>query len=260
MKNTITVEVREILFVFVMTLVITFAAGSIAHAAPFKVPAHTGYVTDTARMLTEDQRHGIDMQLQAYEKNTTNEVAVLIVRDLQGLSIEEYANKTFHEWGIGKKGKDNGVLLLWSTDERKVRIEVGYGLEPILNDGKAGEIIRTFITPNFKAQRWYEGVSEGTNTIMRRLTPETFPVHAVTSDGDSAIVAAALIFWLVVAILVILIIIVVADALFGNGYSTSGSGSYYSSDSGSSWGSSSSSDSGGFGGGDSGGGGASGSY
>lgn len=81
-----------------------------------------------------------------------------IFQSLDGDTIENFAVRLFEQWKIGKKGKDNGVLLLIAINERKLRIEVGYGLESTITDGKAGEIIREVITPEFKKNNYYEGI------------------------------------------------------------------------------------------------------
>ncbi len=114
------------------------------------LPAHTGYVTDLAGVLDEADARAIAAQLEAAEARTTAEIAIVTVPTLDVPSIEEYANRLFHEWGIGQKGTDNGVLVLVAPFERKVRIEVGYGLEAVLPDGLAGEVIRTQALPAFR--------------------------------------------------------------------------------------------------------------
>ncbi len=87
------------------------------------------------------------------------------VPSLNGMSVEEYANKLFAEWGIGQKGKDNGVLVLVAPSERKIRIEVGYGLEPILPDGLAGSIIRDQFIPAFRKSDYQSGVLDGVRRV-----------------------------------------------------------------------------------------------
>ena len=132
---------------WLVLLALLVAAVPLLHAA---LPAHTGYVTDGARVLDEADERALAAQLQAVEQRTTAEIAVVTIASLDGLSIEEYANRLFHEWGIGQKGKDNGVLVLVAPSERRVRIEVGYGLEPVLPDGLAGEVIRNQALPAFR--------------------------------------------------------------------------------------------------------------
>ena len=88
--------------------------------------------------------------LRDVEQQTTAEIAVVTVPSLDGMTVEEYASRLFKAWGIGKKGRDNGVLVLVAPTEHKMRIEVGYGLEAVLPDGLAGQIVRTECLPRFK--------------------------------------------------------------------------------------------------------------
>lgn len=119
----------------------------------------SGFVNDFAAMLSPSVRTGLEQELQDFEKATANEIAVVTVATLDGRPIEEYAVKLFEEWKIGKEDKDNGLLLLIAKDEREVRIEVGYGLEPYVTDGRAGSIIRQVITPAFQEGKYDEGIT-----------------------------------------------------------------------------------------------------
>lgn len=105
-------------------------------------------------------------------KETGAQIVVSVVKDLGGYDIESYANEMFREWGIGDKEKNNGVLLLVAPDERKLRIEVGYGLEGAIPDGKAGRIIRNEITPYFKNNQYDEGIINGTKAILALVQEE----------------------------------------------------------------------------------------
>ncbi len=121
-------------------------------------PKSQGYVTDTASVLSADVRARIDSRIRAVEQQTTAEIAVVTVSALDGMSVEEYGTKLFNEWGIGKKGRDNGVLILVAPTEREIRIEVGYGLEPVLPDGLAGDVVRTNAIPSFKNGDYSAGI------------------------------------------------------------------------------------------------------
>ncbi len=102
-----------------------------AYASPGKP---TGFVNDFAKMLSAPEKSAIELKLANYKKQTGNEISVVTVASLDGDYIENFATQLFKEWGIGENGKDNGALLLISRDDRKARIEVGYGLEPYLPD------------------------------------------------------------------------------------------------------------------------------
>jgi uncharacterized protein len=175
-------------------------------SAQVQVPTNDGTpVQDKAHILTADQNTQLDGKLRAYQTKTGRAVVVLIVPTLDGASVEEFANVTFHQWGIGQKGKDNGVLFLWSTGDRKVRIEVGYGLEGILPDGRAGLIIQESILPAFKAGQWYTGVSTGVNDILTQLDREPDPV-APPSGNHNVL--------LLVIVIGFIVIVIVAAAVY----------------------------------------------
>src|SRR2546430_4392626 len=93
-------------------------------------PSPQGYVTDAAGVLDPSSKAQLESHLAEFERQTSNEIAVATVPSLEGETIETYAVELFKRWGVGKKGKDNGILLLVAPNDRKVRIEVGYGLEP----------------------------------------------------------------------------------------------------------------------------------
>jgi len=131
------------------------------------LPAPGGYVNDFASALDDSAEQYLEGFLATLERDTTAEVVVATVASLEGMTVEEYANRLFAEWGIGQAADDNGVLLLVAPGERIVRIEVGYGLEPILPDGLAGEIIRTEILPEFRAGNIPRGIGRGLNRISQ---------------------------------------------------------------------------------------------
>lgn len=167
-----------------LLLALLFAAQSL-------LPAR-GYFNDRTPegMTSRAFQAEMETTLSDYEKRTSNEVAVLIVPSLNGLDVKEVANKTFHEWGIGKRTKNNGVLFLWSVGDRRVRIEVGYGLEQVLTDGTSGNILRTAVTPAFKQSRWEDGLRAGLVSIMSTIDTGTKrveaaqPVAAVTVPAE----------------------------------------------------------------------------
>jgi len=128
-------------------------------------PAPQKYVVDDAHVIDPASKQQVNVLLRALEEQTTAEIAVVTVASLDDMTVEEYANRLYKAWGIGKKGADNGVLVLIAPSERKMRIEVGYGLEPILPDGLAGEIIRQQFTPAFKNNDYAGGVRAGVDRI-----------------------------------------------------------------------------------------------
>ena len=153
------------------------------HAAP-DFPALTGRVVDEANLMSRKQAHQLAQQLAVFEKRSGVQLVVVSIDTLAGDTIEEYGYQLGRHWGIGQKGKNNGVLLLIAQDERKVRIEVGYGLEGALPDAIAANIIQTRILPAFKRGDMVAGVVAGSQSIMKALAGEYQPVEQPKSDSD----------------------------------------------------------------------------
>ena len=157
--------------------------------AQFTIPFLTGRVVDEAGILSEGARGRLAGVLKAHEDATTNQVVVLTVPTIGSTSIEEYAVKVFESWKLGQRGKDNGVLVVVVPQDRKMRIEVGYGLEGPLPDGAAGSIIRTWMTPAFKGGNYDKGIEDGVAAIVARLEgrgelTDRTPAAASSSDGE----------------------------------------------------------------------------
>ena len=126
-----------------------------------EVPYLSGRVNDNAHMLSASAVAELENILKKYEDSTTNQFVVLTIQSLEGNSIEEYAIKAAQAWKLGKKGVDNGALLCIAQDDRKIRIEVGYGLEASLTDAVTSFIISSRITPRFKEKDFDAGVRDG---------------------------------------------------------------------------------------------------
>jgi len=156
-------------------------------AAAQEFPAPVGKVNDFASLLGVEDRRVLEELLQGVERDTSAEIAVVTVRSLEGRSVEEYANRLFQEWGIGKKGRDNGVLILVARNDREMRIEVGYGLEGVLPDGLAGAIIRETFLPRFRAGDYRTGIREGAGRVADIVRRN----ETVTSEQLAAIDRAA---------------------------------------------------------------------
>ena len=130
------------------------------------VPYLTGRVTDNAYLLSPETHSMLTDSLKAHEIRTTNQVVILTIPAIGGESIEEYANRVFNEWKLGQQGKDNGVLIIVVPDEKRMRIEVGYGLEGILTDLTASRIIQFIMTPKFRDGDYEGGIVEGTLAVI----------------------------------------------------------------------------------------------
>jgi uncharacterized protein len=131
-----------------------------------------GWVTDQAEILKPETETQLNQMLDRLEAKNGAEMAVVTVPETApAASPKEFATKLFNYWGIGKKGKDNGVLFLISVKDRRVEIETGYGVEGILPDAKVGNIIETQITPRFKQRDFDGGTLAGTRTIILTMEP-----------------------------------------------------------------------------------------
>ncbi|MCX5777898.1 MAG: TPM domain-containing protein [Elusimicrobia bacterium] len=130
-----------------------------------KLPKPADWVNDYAGVMDAAAVDNTKSLIAELEQKTSAEIAVVTVKNLGNDTIENYAATLFKEWGIGKKGKNNGILLLASIEERKVKIEVGYGLEGILNDGLCGEILDRFVVPQLKNGAYGTGMFQGTRAI-----------------------------------------------------------------------------------------------
>jgi len=136
----------------------------------FVVPEKpTSFVSDYAEMLKPEERTTLENKLSEFEKQTTNEIAIVIIESLEGDAIENVAQKVFTKWGIGKKDKNNGVLLLISLDDRQTRIQTGYGVEPYLTDIGTSYIQSDIITPAFKQGNYFNGINGAVDKMVEAL-------------------------------------------------------------------------------------------
>lgn len=130
------------------------------------LPRLTGRVVDEAALLSPGTRAELSSRLASLEKATGHQLVILTVRSLNGQTIEDFGLRVGRTWGIGRRGIDDGVLLIVAPTERKVRIEVGYGLEKRLNDPLCAKIIRERITPQFARGDMSAGIVAGTDAII----------------------------------------------------------------------------------------------
>lgn len=151
---------RKIVVTF--AVLISTALSSFAFTVPDKP---TGYVNDYANILSPNAKQSFEDELKNFTASTSNEIAVVTIPDLGGDTVERYASKLFERWKIGNAKNDNGILLLIARDDRKLRIEVGYGLEGALPDILAKDIIDNKITPAFKQGDYDNGVALGISAI-----------------------------------------------------------------------------------------------
>jgi uncharacterized protein len=155
-------------------LLLILCCAGFATAEP-KFPPLTGRVVDNAHLLDASAAQQLDAQLAAFEQASGIQLVVATLPDLQGYEIEEFGYQLGRFWGIGQKGKNNGVILLVAQAERKVRIEVGYGLEGTLTDALSANIIQSVIVPQFKSGQFADGIEQGATAVMAALQGEYQP-------------------------------------------------------------------------------------
>jgi uncharacterized protein len=150
------------------------------------VPTLQGRVNDYANLIAPDQKQRIEAQLAQFEQQTGNQVVVLTIPTLNGEDIEGYANRVARAWALGQKGKDNGVLLLVAHQDRKMRVEVGYGLEAVLTDLQTNIIQNEVIIPYFKRGDFGGGIEAGVKAILSTIQGkeiEPAPVRQPSGGG-----------------------------------------------------------------------------
>jgi len=178
---------------------LAFTVCATAWAAEPQFPALTGRVVDGANLLSQSDRAVLEADLRALEGKSSDQVVVVTLPSLQGYPIEDYGYRLGRHWGIGTKELNNGVLLIVAPNERKVRIEVGRGLEPILTDALSRVIIETSILPRFRSGDFAGGIMSGVGDITRVLTGDTAELERRSKaryDADApAVDWLMVIFW-----------------------------------------------------------------
>lgn len=249
-------------------------------ASALDFPALNGRVNDTAGILTSESEQSIEALIIAHEQKSSDQIVVATIPSLEGAALEDYANRLFRFWELGQEELDNGVLLLVAVADRKVRIEVGYGLEGTLTDALSRLVIENAIVPRFREGDYAAGIIAGTQDIIAVLAGDAAGVEdrarqalQSANDLETADYFAITFFILIFGFVIGMIVFSILATRFGkkigkNTYRwlgvtvSTGGGSGSGTRSGSSGWSSGSSGSSGFsgGGGSSGGGGASGSW
>ncbi len=133
-------------------------------------PETQGYVNDLAGIMDQNVKDRLESLTRLFERHTGNEIVVATIPSLEDSTVEDYAVELFEKWGIGKKGQDNGVLILVAPHEKKMRIEVGYGLEGSINDALAGRIIRDTMVPWFQKEDFGAGILNGTTEVIQIIS------------------------------------------------------------------------------------------
>ena len=148
------------------------AAAPAAGTADMPVPFLSGRVVDEAGIVPPEARARIEQKLAAYEAETGHQVAVLTVPSLEGEAVEDYSLRVAESWQLGREGVDDGVLFLVAPEDRRMRIEVGYGLEPVLTDLESSVILDSIVAPQFRAGDYGGGIEAGVDAIVASLRGE----------------------------------------------------------------------------------------
>ena len=253
---------------FFILLIGAFLGANALHAQNVLAkPNPPKLVVDAAGILNANEIASLEQKLVAFDDSSSNQISVVIIPTLDGNAIEEYAIKLFRAWGIGDAKKNNGILLLIAVNDKKIRIEVGYGLEGAITDVQSKSIIDNDLQPAFRKKAYYEGINAAIDNISKAAVGEYKVVKAKKSRGPKSN--------LFLLVVIIFVIVAVVGGKGGNGGSNIRGGGF--SDiatgmllgsllgggggrSGGDWGGGGGGGFGGFGGGSSGGGGASGGW
>ena len=146
------------------------AAAPTNSAAEF--PALTGRVVDNAELLSPEEEASLTQRLEALEQHTTDQLVVVTVPSLSGQSVEQYSDSLGSQWGVGQAGKANGVLLVVAPNERRTRIAIGFGLERIISNQQAQQIIDRDLLPAFREQKWADGISAAVDSLIALLVEQ----------------------------------------------------------------------------------------
>ena len=202
---------RKIIFVFLALFSSAFTVAQEGY------PQLTEIVTDNAQIFNKEQLDGLRAKLTQFETETTNQLVILTIDDLGGETIEQYAYGTFNQNRLGQVDKDNGILILFSKNDREVRIEVGDGLEPYITDAVASRIIRNTMIPMFKMEDYFGGLNMATDQIIEFLiNPEALDEFKQEMEAEEEMP-----WWILLIFTLFLSIFMVAGGfVFYKGYSS----------------------------------------
>lgn len=187
MKKQNSIGLRKLYWVCLTILTLTiFTAGfSDTGYGQLKFPPLTGRVVDNAGMLTSADNALLIRSLEEFEKQSSDQIVVATIPSLEGENLEDFANRLFRYWELGQAEENNGVLLLIAKNDRKIRIEVGYGLEGVLTDALSKTIIDQVIVPQFKRANFSTGIVEGVSSIISVLSGNSEELKARQERNSS---------------------------------------------------------------------------
>jgi uncharacterized protein len=181
-------------------------------------PSPPRLVNDFAGVLSPQEEQQLERELVAYDDSTSNQIAIVLINTLEDYPIEEYALKLFREWGVGNKNNNNGIVILAAIKDRKIKIEVGYGLEGAIPDITAGHIIDQDIKPNFRSEDYYQGLSQAAHSLIKAAAGEyKAPANYRKKKGGGSVLPFGF-----------LVFIIILIAIFGGRGGRGGGGGYMS--------------------------------
>lgn len=196
---------RSVLKIFLAVMLLAFSSSAYAQSTDKPAIALTDRVVDAAGVLSFAQQQELIAKLSDYEKESSDQIVVATVPSLNGMDIETYANRLYRAWALGQKTENNGILLLVAPNERKVRIEVGYGLEGTVTDALSAIIIHNAIIPEFRNGDYSAGIIKGVDDILQVLRGEGAELQAraqrnqkEAADQADWVEIIFLIFWAVI--------------------------------------------------------------
>jgi uncharacterized protein len=160
-----------VLLVPALGLLLAAAPAPAARALPSDTRTPTAYVNDWAGILTAPQRAALDKKLAAFEKDTAHQIVVALYEELPATPLEAFTLATANRWGVGQKGKDNGVVFFVFLNDKRMRLEVGLGLEKVLSNVKAQSILDDVVTPRFRKGDFAGGVEAAVDAVIQTLKP-----------------------------------------------------------------------------------------
>lgn len=168
----------------ILLAIVTLCWGLATAAQPVPIPPLTARVTDQTATLTREQTAALEQKLKAFEAAKGTQLAVLIVPTTGDEQIEQYSLRVVEKWKLGRKNVDDGALLIVAKNDRTLRIEVGYGLEGVLNDATSNRIINEIIVPRFQQGDFYGGIDAGVDRMIGVVNGEPLPAPAQRAPDD----------------------------------------------------------------------------
>jgi uncharacterized protein len=199
---------------FLVTNIVGLWADSVLPNAPKRL------VSDQASLLSSSELDYLERKLLNYEDTTSNQFAILIVKEVPGgYEYSDFAQRVAEKWGIGKKDKNNGLLIFLTLKERKVWIATGYGLEGSIPDARARQIIERYFTPYFKEDRYFQGLDQGSTALMLAAAGE-FEADPKDAKGSGWVT------WLIVLVVLFIVYLISLNDKGGNSGTTYSGGGY----------------------------------